>query len=149
MILQNKNFLQEGPIQSGQISEILSQINSFNIGAYAFFLGQVRADSIDNKTVSEIEYSAYPEMVENEAHFIFEQIFNKYNSLQLIHITHSVGKVKAGEISLIVVAGSKHRQQVFKALEETLELIKARFPVWKKEYFDDNTYTWSQNFTGK
>ncbi len=145
MLLQNKNFLQEGPILPDQISDIIDQVKSFNIGAYALFLGQVRADTINHKTVTEIEYSAYPEIVENETCGIFETIFNQYNDLQLIHITHSTGKVKVGEISLIVLVGSKHRGPVFKALEETLELIKSKLPVWKKEYFNDDSYTWTQN----
>ena len=67
------------------------------IGAHNIFLGQVRADEIDGKTVVAIDYSAYEEMAEQSFYEIREAAFAKYD-LTCMHIYHSLGIVKTGEI---------------------------------------------------
>ena len=53
-----------GPISPEFVAEKLAtHQDKTNIGAHAFFLGQVRADSADGKETTGIEYSAYEEMV--------------------------------------------------------------------------------------
>ena len=62
-----------------------------------------------------------------------------------MHIKHSFGKVKTGEISLFVFVSSGHRVQAFKACEETVNLIKDEVPIWGKEIFEDESYVWKEN----
>ena len=110
----------------------------------AFFLGQVRADKIDDKEVASIEYTAYEEMALEKMHVIREDIFAKYE-LTCMHVYHSLGNVKAGEISLFVFTSSAHRKAAIDACEETVERIKAELPVWGKELFADSSYVWKEN----
>ena len=49
-----------------------------NIGAHDIFLGKVRADEIDGKTVQAIDYSAYEEMAEEKFHEISTEITFDY-----------------------------------------------------------------------
>ena len=115
-----------------------------NIGGHDIFLGQVRNDLIDDKTVVAIEYSAYDEMAEQKFHEIREAAFVKYN-LVCMHIYHSLGLVKAGEICLFVFVSSKHRKDAFDACREIVEQIKEMVPIWGKEIFEDESHTWKQN----
>lgn len=115
-----------------------------SIGAHNIFLGQVRADTIDNKTVTAIEYSAYEEMANKVFHRIRESIFEKY-SITCMHIYHSLGRVNVGEVCLFVFVSAPHRTIVFQALEEIVEAIKAQAPVFGKELFDDKTHQWKVN----
>jgi molybdopterin synthase catalytic subunit len=62
-----------------------------------------------------------------------------------MHIYHSLGLVKAGEICLFVFVSSPRRKVVFKALEYVVEEIKAHVPVFGKELFKDNTHQWKVN----
>jgi molybdopterin synthase catalytic subunit len=134
--------LVDGPIQPAFIADSIAKHSSkTNIGAHAIFLGQVRADEKEGKRVKEIEYSAYAEMAENTMAQIREEIFSQY-PLTCMHIYHSLGTVKVGEISLFVFVSSVHRKQSFQALEEIVELIKAKVPVWKKEVYEDESHTW-------
>jgi len=58
-----KNVFKEGAISSEFIAESIAKHQSkTSIGAHNIFLGQVRADEIDGKTVSAIEYTAYQDM---------------------------------------------------------------------------------------
>ena len=114
------------------------------IGAHNIFLGQVRADEIDGKTVSAIEYSAYEEMAEQSFYEIREAAFAKYD-LTCMHIYHSLGLVNTGEICLFVFVSAPRRKVVFEALEFLVEEIKGKVPVFGKEIFEDETYTWKKN----
>jgi molybdopterin synthase catalytic subunit len=145
MVSKIQNLLQEGPIAFHQLTEALENIKALNIGAYSVFLGQVRADSIDGKKVKAIEYSSYPEMVEQEMTKIMDQVYALYSDLQYARVIHSTGIVAAGELSLLVLVGCGHRKHSFKAVETIVELIKEKLPLWKKEYFEDDTYIWTQN----
>jgi molybdopterin synthase catalytic subunit len=54
-----KNYLIDGPVPGGKVIDILNTINEYkDAGGLSFFLGQVRADSIEGQRVVAIEYSA-------------------------------------------------------------------------------------------
>jgi len=137
-----KNIFVQGPVAASFIADSIAKHNSkTGIGGHSIFLGQVRADKIDGKEVSSIEYTAYEEMALEKMHVIREDIFSKYD-LTCMHVYHSLGNVKAGEISLFVFTSSAHRKAAIDACEETVERIKAELPVWGKELFGDNSYVW-------
>ena len=54
--MSNKNYFMPGPISPQFIGEQIAHHDSkCEIGAHSIFLGQVRADKMDGKTVSAIE----------------------------------------------------------------------------------------------
>ncbi|MCF7569095.1 molybdenum cofactor biosynthesis protein MoaE [Sabulilitoribacter arenilitoris] len=140
-----KNVFKEGAISSNFIeNSIYKHQTKTNIGAHNIFLGQVRADIIDGKTVSAIEYTAYEDMANQKFHEIRESAFKKFN-LTCMHTYHSLGTVKAGEICLFVFVSSPRRKVVFEALEYIVEAIKANVPVFGKEIFEDESHQWKKN----
>jgi molybdopterin synthase catalytic subunit len=114
------------------------------IGAHDIFLGQVRADVIDEKTVAGIEYTAYEPMAETKFAEIRERAFKQFE-LSCMHIYHSLGVVKAGEICLFVFVSAPHRKVTFKALEFVVETLKKEVPVFGRELFEDDSYQWKVN----
>ncbi len=140
-----KKVFIEGAISASFIGESIAKHQTkTSIGAHDVFLGQVRADAIDGKTVAAIDYSAYEEMAENAIHEIREAAFEKYN-LTCMHIYHSLGRVNAGEICLFVFVSSPRRKEVFDAIEFLVEEIKSKVPIFGKEIFEDETHTWKKN----
>lgn len=140
-----KKALQEGPITPEKIATSIAhhQVKT-NIGAHDIFLGQVRADQMDGKTVTAIAYSAYEEMAEEAFHTIREAAFEKYK-LTCMHIYHSLGRVNAGEICLFVFTSSAHRKECMEATKYIVEEIKANVPIFGKELFEDGTHSWKKN----
>ena len=140
------SYLVQGPVTPDQIA---SEIKNLGIrkdtGGHSIFLGQVRDDLSEGRRVVAIEYSAYEGMVSNEAEKIKGIIFNEFSDVLGIVIIHSVGAVKAGDISMFVLVSAGHRDHATKACQKLVELIKERLPVWKKEIFDDNTHRWQEN----
>ena len=135
----------EGAISAEFIgNSIAKHQTKTSIGAHNIFLGQVRADEIDGKTVAAIDYSAYEEMAEQNFHDIREAAFEKYD-LTCLHIYHSLGNVKAGEICLFVFVSAPRRKVVYEALNYLVEEIKEKVAIFGKEIFEDETYTWKKN----
>jgi molybdopterin synthase catalytic subunit len=140
-----KQIFIQGPVTSAFIADSIQKHSTkTDIGAHSIFLGQVRSDVIDGKTVSAIDYTTYEEMALEEMHLIREAIFKKY-PLTCMHVYHSLGHVKAGEISLFVFTSSKHRKAAIDACEEVVERIKKELPVWGKELFEDASFQWKEN----
>ena len=135
----------EGPISPDFIANSIAkhQVKT-GIGAHDIFLGQVRADEIEGKVVTGIEYTAYGAMAIEKIREIREDAFEKY-SLSCMHIYHSLGVVPVGEICLFVFVSSPHRKEVFEALHEVVERIKKELPVFGKELFGDAGYSWKVN----
>ena len=140
-----KNVFKQGAISSEFIGQSISKHQSkTNIGAHNIFLGQVRADQIEGKLVCGIEYSAYEDMANQKIHAIREETFEKFN-LSCMHIYHSIGEVKSGEICLFVFVSSPRRKEVFTALEYVVERLKSEAPIFGKELFEDSTHQWKVN----
>ena len=140
-----KNIFVQGPITASFIADSIQKHSTkTEIGGHSIFLGQVRADIIDEKKVSAIEYTTYEEMALEKMHSIREEIFAKYD-LTCMHVYHSLGKVAAGEICFFVFTSSAHRKAAIDACNETVERIKSELPVWGKELFTDETYQWKEN----
>ena len=140
-----KNVFVDGAITPEKIATSIAhhQVKT-NIGAHDIFLGQVRADVIEEKEVIAIDYSCYEEMANQTFDEIREAAFKKYD-LTCMHIYHSKGVVKTGEICLFVFTSSAHRKDAMDACRYLVEEIKVKVPVFGKELFLDNTHVWKEN----
>lgn len=137
------NYLVSGPVSHEVVTSLIEMIGKLSdAGGHSFFLGQVRADDIQGKIVKAIEYSAYEGMVRAEAEIIKKSVMEEFDDVKAIEIIHSTGIVKSGEISLLVAVSAGHRKQAMEACSKTVELIKERLPVWKKEIYADDSHTW-------
>jgi molybdopterin synthase catalytic subunit len=134
------SYLVPGPITPVVITTLIGRLSErTDAGGHSVFLGQVRADEINGKKVRAIEYSAYEAMVQVEADKIKETILSEFTDTKSIDIVHSTGLVNAGEISLFVLVSARHRKQAIEACSKTVELIKDKLPIWKKEIFEDSS----------
>lgn len=136
-------YLIEGPVTQNVISDLIKKTGKrTDTGGHSVFIGQVRDDRLNGKKVKAIEYSAYEMMVKAEADKIKATILLEFPDVKSIDIKHSTGIVKVGEISLIIMVSAGHRHHAMEACSKTVELIKEKFPVWKKEIFEDNSHKW-------
>jgi molybdopterin synthase catalytic subunit len=142
---KNKNIFVDGAIPASFISDnIAKHATKTTIGGHSIFLGQVRADKINGKNVAAIEYTTHTEMALEKMTEIREAIFSKY-PLTCMHVYHSIGTVKSGEICLFVFTSSAHRKPAIEACSECVERIKAELPIWGKELFEGDSYQWKVN----
>ncbi|MNK48374.1 Molybdopterin synthase catalytic subunit [compost metagenome] len=140
-----KNIFVQGKIEPAFIADSIAKHSSkTGIGGHSIFMGQVRKDEIGGKLVAAIEYTTYEPLALEKMHEIREAVFAKY-PLNCMHVYHSLGNIKAGEICLFVFTSSAHRKPAIDACCEVVERLKAELPVWGKEIFEDETHQWKEN----
>jgi molybdopterin synthase catalytic subunit len=146
-----KDIFVEGPIAPEFIAKsIAKHATRTDIGAHEIFLGQVRADehrssNIDVRTVAAIEYTAYREMALERMTAIREEAFTKWPSMTCLHVHHSLGTIKAGELCFMVFASAPHRAAAREAVAWVVDRIKAELPIFGKEVLSDATHVWKKN----
>lgn len=99
---------------------------------------------VGQQEVVAIEYTAHREMAEEALYQIREAMFAAYE-LTCLHIYHSLGIVRTGEICLFVFTSSPHRHASQAACNEIVERIKKEVPIWGKELLADEGYQWKTN----
>ena len=140
-----KKVFIEGPISSAFIGDAIAKHQSkTSIGAHNIFLGQVRADEIEGKAVAAIEYTCYEELANEKLHEIREEAFQKFD-LICMHIYHSLGTIKTGEVCFFVFVSAKRRKEVYSATEWIVNQVKDRTPIFGKEIFEDQSHQWKVN----
>lgn len=140
-----KKVFIEGPISSAFIGDAIAKHQSkTSIGAHNIFLGQVRADEMEGKAVAAIEYTCYEELANEKLHEIREEAFQKFD-LICMHIYHSLGTIKTGEVCFFVFVSAKRRKEVYSATEWIVNEVKDRTPIFGKEIFEDQSHQWKVN----
>ncbi|WP_442845545.1 molybdenum cofactor biosynthesis protein MoaE [Leeuwenhoekiella sp. H156] len=140
-----KKVFIEGPISSAFIGDAIAKHQSkTSIGAHNIFLGQVRADEMEGKAVAAIEYTCYEELANEKLHEIREEAFEKFD-LICMHIYHSLGTIKTGEVCFFVFVSAKRRKEVYSATEWIVNQVKDRTPIFGKEIFEDQSHQWKVN----
>jgi molybdopterin synthase catalytic subunit len=109
-------------------------------GANVIFVGTVRNPN-GGKAIIRLEYESYGPMAEK----VFAEIgaeVEKKPGIKSCSIVHRIGKLKPGEISVVVVVTAEHRTEAFAACENVVTELKKRAPIWKKEIYQDGTSEW-------
>jgi molybdopterin synthase catalytic subunit len=95
-------------------------------GALCLFLGVVRNES-QGKAVLRLEYEAYEEMAV------------PLHPVTGMRLVHRLGRLEIGEASVAVAVSSPHRREAFAACRFAIDTLKARVPIWKKEFYADGS----------
>jgi molybdopterin synthase catalytic subunit len=103
-------------------------------GAVVVMSGTVR-DRTDGRAVDYLEYQAYEPMAMRVFAAIGWEIRASWPSATHVVIHHRVGKLKIGEISVLVAVGCPHRGEAFSACQYAIDTLKHQAPIWKKEWF--------------
>ncbi len=132
------------PIKMATIDHILAASHvSSTIGAMVYFSGIVRADEIDGRRVTAIDFSAHESLAEKQIREI--GVRESGDDIQFVFVQHRLGLVPVGGIPLVIVVGSGHRPEGYKTSRAILEALKAEVPIFGKEIFADGSHSWKVN----
>lgn len=123
------------------LNDVLLHSKDDSAGATTLFLGTVR-DHNEGQNVSGIHYEAYKEMSQSILLEIESEILRKWDVKKFIAI-HRIGDLKIGDVSVAVSISTEHRSDAFEACRYTIDAIKTRVPIWKKEKTEDGQH-WIQ-----
>ena len=117
-------------------------IASSKCGASIYFVGTVR-DLNKNKKVIAMTYDAHDALVIKSFKTIYQSSIKKFNfDNSIVFIEHIKGKIKIGEVSILIAVACKHRDQAYELSCFLIEEIKKKTPIWKKEHYEDKDSEW-------
>jgi molybdopterin synthase catalytic subunit len=118
----------------------LSEVEGPKSGATVLFVGTVR-DNSEAGDVDLILYEAYVPMAERRMLEIEDEVRRLWpvNDVKLLH---RIGKLRVGDVSVVVAVSSPHRGEAFEACRHAIERIKHDVPIWKKERLASGREVW-------
>jgi molybdopterin synthase catalytic subunit len=122
------------------IGELERLAASGAVGAICTFQGTVRAEGSEDPLVA-LEYSAYEEMALREMERVRAEALAKFPVIE-VFLVHRLGRLAVGEVSVAVVVSAAHRDAAFAACRYSIDEIKAKAPIWKKEIRASGRNVW-------
>jgi molybdopterin synthase catalytic subunit/molybdopterin converting factor small subunit len=123
--------LTDRPIDTAAVVE---EVSDPRAGAIATFIGTTRVES-RGRTVHYLDYEAYGGMAEKVMAELAEGLAERHD-LCAVAITHRVGRVEIGEISVAIAVSAPHRAAALAACAEAIDTLKETVPLWKKEVYE-------------
>jgi MoaE-MoaD fusion protein len=106
-------------------------------GAVCLFVGTVRNEN-RGRPVIRLEYEAYEEMALPLMEEIAAETTRAF-PVTGVRLVHRLGRLEVGEASVAVAVCSPHRAEAFAACRFAIDALKARVPIWKKEFYADGS----------
>jgi molybdopterin synthase catalytic subunit/molybdopterin converting factor small subunit len=119
------------------IEEVTAKVLHPNHGAALTFIGTTR-EWTHGKRTTMLEYEAYEPMAVKTMLQIVDHIQHHFEGA-LCAITHRLGSVDIGEISVVIAVSAPHRNAAYEANRYAIERLKQVVPIWKKEIWDDGS----------
>jgi molybdopterin synthase catalytic subunit len=104
-------------------------------GGLVTFVGAVRREN-RGREVLRLHYEAYESMAVEVIEAILEEARERFGVLDLA-THHRVGDLGPGDVAVVVAVASAHRAEAFMACRYVIDELKARAPIWKKEFYRD------------
>jgi len=116
---------------------VVDKVRSDTSGCVVTYIGLIRNYS-QGKRVLSVEYEDPEGTAENKLREIAGDIRKKWQ-LDNIAICHRIGKLKVGDINLVVAMASAHRQEGFAACQYAIDQFKEILPTKKRETYTDGS----------
>lgn len=121
--------------KSIDVQKVIDAASSLGAGAVNVFIGTVR-NNANGKNVIWLEYEAYETMAVAEIKKIIDEASHRWPLLGWA-VSHRIGTLKPGEVSVVVAVSTPHRRESFEACQYIIDTLKEKAPIWKKEVFED------------
>ncbi len=119
---------------------VVNKARTSGSGCVVTYVGLIR-DNSRGKPVLSVEYKDADGRAEARLREIVEEIKQKW-PVNNVAIYHRVGKLKVGDINLVVAVAAAHRGEGLAAVEFAIDRFKEKLPTSKREtYQDDSVWT--------
>lgn len=126
------------------VAAIARSVRTDACGAVITFAGVVREMSDDDRPVTGLSYEAHESMAAAEFEAIAQEARRQFGPCE-IAVAHRTGDIQVGDVSVAVAVGAPHRGTAFDACEFTIDELKRRAPIWKKEHYAQGESEWRTN----
>ena len=121
------------------IPELIGQVAAGDRGGIATFFGTVRNHHL-GRPVDRLDYSAHEAMAEQVAGELISAAESRWPVRAAVR--HRLGSLIVGDIAVGIAVAGDHRDEAFAACRFLIEELKAKVPIWKKEFYADGSVEW-------
>ena len=114
---------------------IIDSIRRDDCGAIVSFVGTIR-DNTQGRKVSSLDIQPTGDKAVGKLERVAEEVKQKWQ-IRDVSICRRTGKLKVGEIALVVAVAAPHRLEAFKACEYIIDRIKEGDITTEKETYVD------------
>lgn len=140
-IVEGRNGLKSRIVQKTiDPTKILNSVKDNGAGGIVLFLGTVR-NRTGSESVKGLEYEVYRTMAQQKFADLEREIRTRWG-VKSVTMVHREGKLKIGEVSVVVAVSAVRRKEAFEAARYAIERIKTSFPIWKREKLEGGRYSW-------
>lgn len=101
------------------------------LGGVVVFVGRVRADPTPAGNVSALVYEAHRGPALDALRELEAEAQRRFGAGRTV-AWHRIGRVRVGEVAVIVGAACGHRREAFAATRFLIDQLKRTVPVWKE-----------------
>jgi molybdopterin synthase catalytic subunit len=116
---------------------VVNKVKTNNSGCVVTYIGLIRESSHGKQTLS-VEYSDTEGKAEDRLLEIASEARQKW-PLNNIAICHRIGKLKVGDINIVIAVAAAHRQEGFAACQYVIDRFKQTLPTHKRETYQDDS----------
>jgi molybdopterin synthase catalytic subunit len=117
---------------------VISKVKTDGSGCVATYVGLIRNYS-QGKPVVSVEYEDAQGTAKDRLEEIASEIRQKWQ-VENVAICHRIGKLKVGDINLVVAIAAAHRGEGFAACQYAIDRFKEVMPTKKKETYTDGSF---------
>jgi len=116
---------------------VVDEVKTDSSGCVVAYIGLIREYSRGKQVVS-VEYKDPKGTAESRLREIASEVRQKWQ-LNNIAIYHRTGKLKVGDINLVIAVASAHRQEGIAACQYAIDRFKQIMPTHKTETYQDGS----------
>ena len=123
--------------------QVIGRAKTGGSGCVATYIGLIR-DNSHGKKVHSVEYQDRDGKAVEGMRKIVAEAKQKWQ-VENIAFTHRIGKLKVGDINLVVAVAAGHRGEAFAACQYIIDRFKESLPTHKIETYQDGTTLYSNS----
>ena len=102
-------------------------------GALVTFCGTVRDHSPGRPSVTRLEYETYEPYATRMMVAVARAAREQFPELGRLVLLHRVGVLAVGDVAVVVVVSTPHRDEGYAASRFCIDAVKSTIPIWKRE----------------
>lgn len=111
-------------------------------GAWVEFFGLVRGMNHD-KEVAYLDYEAYDTLASSMFLSLTDEVKRRF-LVHEVEALHRIGRVFCGQKAVLIKVRAAHRHEAFLACQYLMHELKKTLPIWRKEVYVDQTFSYAQ-----
>ena len=127
-------LLTRAPLDASALEALVADPSA---GAVVSFIGLTRNNHLGRRVLG-LEYEAHEVIAAKMLEKLRAEAVDRFGLVRAA-IHHRLGHIEIGEASVAIAVSSRHRTAAFDGCRFLIDELKTTVPIWKKEFYADNS----------